>query len=155
MRELARNYGLALANKADSQEICFIPDGDYKRFIDAYLDEQGETKPDTSGELVTASGEHRGEHTGVHNFTVGQRKGLGVASPSPLYVISIDRESRKVTIGAEQDLLRDTMRARQLNWISIPCLEGEMRVQCKDPAPSRTGLGQAAPPGRRRGGSAL
>jgi tRNA-specific 2-thiouridylase len=131
VRELARNYGLALANKADSQEICFIPDGDYKRFIDAYLEEQGETKPDTSGELVTVGGEHRGEHTGVHNFTVGQRKGLGVASPSPLYVISIDRESRKVTIGAEQELLRETMRARQLNWIAIPGLEAELRVQVK------------------------
>ena len=80
---------------------------------------------------MTVGGEHRGEHTGVHNFTVGQRKGLGVASPSPLYVISIDRESRKVTIGAEQELLRETMRARQLNCASIPGLEAEMRVQAK------------------------
>jgi tRNA-specific 2-thiouridylase len=131
VRELARNYGLALANKADSQEICFIPDGDYKRFIDAYLEEQGETLPDTAGELVTAGGEHRGQHTGVHNFTVGQRKGLGVASPSPLYVIAIDRDSRQVTVGAEHELMRETLRARQLNWISIPGLEGEMRVQVK------------------------
>jgi tRNA-specific 2-thiouridylase len=131
VRELARGYGLALANKADSQEICFIPGGDYKRFIDAYLEEQGEALPDTTGELVTAGGEPRGKHQGVHNFTVGQRKGLGVASPSPLYVIAIDRDSKRVTIGAEPELLRDTLRAQRLNWISIPALQGEMRVQVK------------------------
>ena len=94
VRELAHGYGLALANKPDSQEICFIPGGDYKRFIDAYLEEQGEAVPDTAGELVSAGGQSRGRHEGVHNFTVGQRKGLGLASPSPLYVISIDREQQ-------------------------------------------------------------
>ena len=89
VRELARAYGLALANKPDSQEICFIPGGDYKRFIDAYLEEQGEAVPDTAGELIAVGGQSRGKHDGVHNFTVGQRKGLGLASPTPLYVISI------------------------------------------------------------------
>src|ERR1700752_2291252 len=81
VREQARVYDLALANKPDSQEICFIPGGDYKRFIDAYLEEQGEALPDTAGELVSVGGQSRGKHDGVHNFTVGQRKGLGVASP--------------------------------------------------------------------------
>src|SRR5580698_4010347 len=109
VRELARDYGLALANKPDSQEICFIPGGDYKRFIDAYLEEQGEAPRETAGELVTAGGEFRGKHDGVHNFTVGQRKGLGLASASPLYVISIDRDSKQVTVGAEQELLRDSL----------------------------------------------
>ena len=131
VRALAHGYGLTLANKPDSQEICFIPGGDYKRFIDAYLEEQGEALPDTAGELVSASGRPQGKHEGVHNFTVGQRKGLGVASPSPLYVISIDRDSKRVTVGAEQELLRGTLRARQLNWISIPVLSGEMRAQVK------------------------
>src|SRR5215813_3921611 len=83
VRELARKLGLALAEKPDSQEICFVPGGDYKRFLDAYLAEQGESLPDTSGELVSASGEVVGEHKGIHNFTVGQRKGLGVATGSP------------------------------------------------------------------------
>jgi tRNA-specific 2-thiouridylase len=131
VRELARGYGLALANKADSQEICFIPGGDYKRFIDAYLEEQGETLPDTAGPMVSAGGEHRGTHQGVHNFTVGQRKGLGLASPSPLYVISIDRDSKQVTVGAEADLMRASLRARGLNWISLAGLDGEMRAQVK------------------------
>ena len=131
VRELATGYGLALANKPDSQEICFIPGGDYKRFIDAYLEEQGETVPDTAGELVSAGGVSRGKHEGVHNFTVGQRKGLGLASPSPLYVISIDRDRKQVTIGAEQELMRDSLRAQRLNWISIARLEDEMRAQVK------------------------
>src|ERR1700690_1994790 len=123
VRELATGYGLALANKPDSQEICFIPGGDYKRFIDAYLAEQGEAVPDTAGELVTTNGEVLGEHGGIHNFTVGQRKGLGVATGSPLYVISIDRDSKRVTVGGEPELLRDSLRAQRLNWISIAGLE--------------------------------
>src|SRR5271155_3187132 len=89
VRDLARQHGLALAEKPDSQEICFVPGGDYKKFLDAYLAEQGDVLPDTSGELVTSSGEVVGEHSGIHNFTVGQRKGLGVATGSPLYVIQI------------------------------------------------------------------
>jgi tRNA-uridine 2-sulfurtransferase len=131
VRAMAHGYGLALANKADSQEICFIPGGDYKRFIDAYLEEQGEVLPDTAGELVSVGGQPQGQHEGVHNFTVGQRKGLGLASPSPLYVISIDRESKRVTVGAEQELLRSSLRAERVNWISIPGLVGEMRAQVK------------------------
>src|SRR5207237_8915079 len=88
VRELAHRYGLApaMAEKPDSQEICFIPGGDYKQFIDAYLAEQGETSPEAEGEVVTTSGEVIGHHGGIHNFTVGQRKGLGVATGSPLYV---------------------------------------------------------------------
>jgi tRNA-uridine 2-sulfurtransferase len=131
VRELAHQYGLMLANKPDSQEICFIPGGDYKRFIDAYLEEQGESVPDTAGELVSVGGQSRGKHEGVHNFTVGQRKGLGVASPTPLYVISIDHDRKQVTVGAEQELMRDSLRAQRLNWISIAGLQGEMRAQVK------------------------
>src|ERR1700745_4064341 len=99
VRELARKHGLALAEKPDSQEICFVPGGDYKRFLDAYLAEQGGSLPDTAGELVTTSGEVIGEHSGIHNFTVGQRKGLGVATGSPLYVIQIKGDSGHVVVG--------------------------------------------------------
>jgi tRNA-uridine 2-sulfurtransferase len=131
VREMARGYGLALADKPDSQEICFIPGGNYKRFIDAYLEEQGEAPPGTEGELVSVAGETRGEHEGIHNFTVGQRKGLGMASPTPLYVISIDRDSKRVTVGPESELMRSSMRARDLNWISIPELIAPLRAQVK------------------------
>jgi tRNA-uridine 2-sulfurtransferase len=136
VREMAAELGIATANKPDSQEICFIPGGDYKKFIDAYLDEQGETMPDTAGELVSTTGEVIGRHTGIHNFTVGQRKGLGVESPTALYVIQIGVQEdgmagNKVEVGSEADLLQSTMRARRLNWISIPELRGEMRVKIK------------------------
>ena len=131
VRELAANHGLAIAVKPDSQEICFIPGGDYKKFISAYLEEQGEEIPDTAGELVSMSGAVIGRHSGVHNFTVGQRKGLGVASPDPLYVIQIDNASHRVTVGSDAEATTKTLRARDLNWISISSLEGEMRVRAK------------------------
>src|ERR1700751_3904613 len=131
VREIAAQHGLALAAKPDSQEICFIPGGDYKRFIDAYLDEQGENIPDTAGELVTSSGEVVGRHAGIHNFTIGQRKGLGVSSPNPLYVLQIDHTSHRVTVGGGDEAVSRTVKARDLNWISIPQLEGEMRVRVK------------------------
>ncbi|HEV2278197.1 MAG TPA: tRNA 2-thiouridine(34) synthase MnmA [Acidobacteriaceae bacterium] len=141
VREIAAQHGLAIAVKPDSQEICFIPGGDYKRFISAYLDEQGEEIPDTAGELVATSGEVVGRHTGIHNFTIGQRKGLGIASPDPLYVIQIDHATNRVTIGPDAEATTRTLRARDLNWISMPELRGAMRVRAKirhrhEPAPA-------------------
>ena len=137
VRELAREHHLALAEKPDSQEICFVPGGDYKRFIDAYLAEQGEQLPDTSGELVTTDGRVLGHHEGIHNFTVGQRKGLGVATGSPLYVININGAEGKVTVGGNDDLLSRTLIARDLNWIAIESLEAELTRRSGGPqAPS-------------------
>jgi tRNA-specific 2-thiouridylase len=130
-REAARRHGLALAEKPDSQEICFIPGGDYKQFIAAYLEEQGEQVPESAGELVASTGEVIGRHEGIFNFTVGQRKGLGVASPSPLYVLQIDPARHRVTVGADAELATTTLRAGRLNWISIPELMGPMRVKIK------------------------
>jgi tRNA-specific 2-thiouridylase len=131
VREVARARGLALAEKPDSQEICFIPGGDYKQFLIAYLEEQGEQMPETAGELVVSSGEVVGRHEGISNFTVGQRKGLGVSSPTPLYVLSIHPDSHRVTVGADAELATRTLRARGLNWISIPALTASMRVRAK------------------------
>ena len=141
VRELARQYGLALAEKPDSQEICFVPTGDYKAFLDAYTAEQGETVPDTAGELVTADGEVIGTHRGIHNFTVGQRKGLGIATGSPLYVLEIKSPSRQVVVGNNDDLYSRTLRARDVNWIAIDDLRAPMRVSIKirnrhEPAPA-------------------
>jgi tRNA-uridine 2-sulfurtransferase len=87
--------------------------------------------PDSSGELVTTSGEVIGRHSGVQNFTVGQRKGLGVESPTALSVIQIGGEGNQVKVGNEADLMQTTLRARRLNWITIPELRGEMRVKIK------------------------
>jgi tRNA-specific 2-thiouridylase len=131
VREAARQHGLALAEKPDSQEICFIPGGDYKRFLTAYLEEQGEDMPETAGELVASNGEVLGRHEGIFNFTVGQRKGLKIASPSPFYVLNIDPASHRVTVGADAELATRTLRANRLNWISIPELTMPMRVKAK------------------------
>ncbi len=131
VRELARRHGLALAEKPDSQEICFVPGGDYKKFLDAYLEEQGEERPDSTGELVTTDGRVVGRHQGIHQFTVGQRKGLGVATGSPLYVLEVRGESRQVVVGNGEALFSRTLRARQLNWIATDGISAPMRVSAK------------------------
>lgn len=131
VRESAKQYGLSLAEKPDSQEICFVPNGDYKKFLDAYLEEQGSELPDTAGELVTTDGTVIGEHSGIHSFTVGQRKGLGVATGSPLYVIEVNGEKRQVIVGRDEELWSRTLRANKLNWISVENLREPMRVCVK------------------------
>jgi tRNA-uridine 2-sulfurtransferase len=131
VRDLARQHGLALAEKPDSQEICFVPGGDYKKFLDAYLAEQGGSLPDTAGDLVTSSGEVVGEHSGIHNFTVGQRKGLGVATGSPLYVIQIKGDARQVVVGDQDQLYSQTLRVHRVNLISVDDLREPMRVGVK------------------------
>jgi tRNA-specific 2-thiouridylase len=132
VREEARAQGLSiLADKADSQEICFIPNGDYKQFIDHYLSEQGEELPDTSGDLVTTSGEVVGHHGGIHNFTIGQRKGLGMATGNPLYVLEIRGDRHQVVVGGSDELYSRTLTAHGLNWIGIEDLQEPIRVEAK------------------------
>jgi tRNA-uridine 2-sulfurtransferase len=146
VRELARKHHLVIAEKPDSQEICFVPGGDYKRFLEAYLTEQtdkatrisGET---IGGEMVTTDGKVIGEHAGVHNFTVGQRKGLGVATGSPLYVIQIKNDTRQVVVGKDEELYSSTLSARRVNLISTAELREPIRVAVKirhkhQPAPA-------------------
>jgi len=131
VRGLARQHGLALAEKPDSQEICFVPGGDYKQFLDAYLAEQGQALPETAGELVTTDGRVIGEHRGIHNFTVGQRKGLGVATGSPLYVLQINGDTRQVVVGDPENLYSRTLRAQRVNLIAVEELTEPMRVSVK------------------------
>jgi tRNA-specific 2-thiouridylase len=131
VRELARQHGLELAEKPDSQEICFVPTGNYKAFLDAYATEQGESLPNTAGELVTTEGQVIGSHPGIHNFTVGQRKGLGVATGSPLYVLEIRGDSRQVVVGGKDELYSRSLCARDVNWIAVDALCEPMRVTIK------------------------
>src|SRR5271165_5779863 len=131
VRELARQHGLLIAEKPDSQEICFVPGGDYKRFLEAYLTEQGDQPAEIAGAMVTSDGKVIGEHAGVHNFTVGQRKGLGVATGSPLYVIQINNETRQVVVGKDEELYSRTLHARRVNLISTVELRDPMRVAVK------------------------
>jgi tRNA-specific 2-thiouridylase len=146
VRELARKHNLVIAEKPDSQEICFVPGGDYKRFLEAYLAEQGERSKriageKIAGEMVTTDGKVIGEHAGVHNFTVGQRKGLGVATGSPLYVIQIRNDTRQVVVGDDLELYSRSLCARRVNLISTAELGQPMRVAVKirhkhQPAPA-------------------
>ncbi len=131
VRELARELGIPTAEKPDSQEICFVPNGDYAAFIDAYFAEQGIAASATRGELVTAEGRVVGEHSGVHHFTVGQRRGLGVATGEPLYVIATEPSTRRVVIGRNEDLLRARMRVKDVNWISIAAPSAPVRAEVK------------------------
>jgi tRNA-specific 2-thiouridylase len=131
VRELARHHGLALAEKPDSQEICFVPGGDYKKFLDAYLAEQGRCLPQTAGELITTTGEVLGEHDGIHHYTVGQRKGLGLATGTPLYVIEIRGNTRQVVVGSQEELYSRTLRAGGVNFIGVDVLREPMRVSIK------------------------
>ncbi len=141
VRAFAESVQLPVAAKPDSQEICFIPGGDYTTFIQAYLEEQERELPDTSGDIVSPEGEVLGRHAGVHTFTVGQRKGLGIAQPSPLYVLSIDPSTNQVTAGPEPALHTRELFAADVNWIARDGLTTPTRLAVKirhrhQPAPA-------------------
>ena len=131
VRAIAHAAQLPVAAKPESQEICFVPSGNYVQFIEAYLGEQGSALPADSGEVVSTSGEVLGHHDGVHKFTVGQRKGLGVSVGHPLYVLSLDRANGRVVVGEGDELLSSACDVRDVNWISIARLEGPVRAEVK------------------------
>ena len=113
VRDIARTLGLAVAEKPDSQEICFVPDGDYAAFIER------KTGPlDSGGAIVNQSGDVVGRHAGVHRYTVGQRKGLGIASPEPMYVLQIRPAEKAIVVGPRPELERTSLTASRVNWIS-------------------------------------
>ncbi len=128
VRRLARERGLPVADKAESQEICFVPDGDYAGFVERHA-----PSGDRSGPVVDGEGRAIGRHEGVHRFTVGQRRGLGVASTRPLYVVAVHAEARTVVVGDEDELLRDHLLARDVNWLSIaePAHEIQARARIR------------------------
>jgi tRNA-specific 2-thiouridylase len=132
VRRLAEELNIPVAGKAESHEICFVPDGDYARFVELYLEQKGATRSaEAKGEIVSTEGKTLGEHDGIHHFTIGQRRGLRVATGKPMYVVKIEPESRKVTIGQRPDLMRKQFTARDLNWIAVEGLNEPLRVQVK------------------------
>jgi tRNA-specific 2-thiouridylase len=159
VREIAEAAGLPTARKPESQEICFIPDGNYSRFIERYLAEDktdpqsdnnlpvltqlqshlahlgGLSHPDepglTPGDIVSKSGEVLGRHHGIHRYTVGQRKGLGISAPEPVYVVQVDARNNRVVVGSSDDLLKREMAVQRVNWIAIEDLTGPLRVTVK------------------------
>ncbi len=142
VREIARAAGLAVADKGDSQEICFVPNGDYAAFIDAYFREQGIARARPRGEIVTTAGRTVGEHAGVHRFTIGQRRGLNVAAGEPLYVIATDPATQRVTVGRNEELLRSRVEVEDVNWVSVAVptepLRAEVRIRNKHVAAPAT-----------------
>jgi len=136
VRAEARRIGLTVADKADSQEICFVPDGDYATFV-------GSRAPSVrAGAVVDIQGQRLATHTGVHRFTVGQRKGLGVSASVPLYVLEIDADSGDVTVGPRAALDRSALTVSGANWISreAPGAWASATVQIRHrhrPAPGR------------------
>jgi len=131
VREMARRMALAVAEKPESYEICFVPNGDYAAFIQAYLEDKQQPAPHSAGRIVDSAGAAVGAHQGVHHFTVGQRKGLGIAAPEPLYVISTDANTNTVTVGSNRQLLRSTLIAADINWIAVPGIGAPVRAQVK------------------------
>ena len=127
VRAVAEREGLPTAQKPESQEICFVPDGDYARFIDRYL----ETDAPAPGEIVSEEGRILGKHSGIHHYTVGQRKGLGIAAPDPLYVVQIDAPHNRVVVGERNALLRSEMRVERPNWIAFAALEEPRAVNAR------------------------
>ena len=115
VREYARHRGLTVADKPDSQEICFIPDHDYATFVTRHAPET-----DRQGTIVDGEGRVVGRHAGIHRFTVGQRKGLGLASPSPRYVLALRPAQQQVVVGPKSALERTTLTASGVNWIEGP-----------------------------------
>ena len=135
VRELARSLGVAVAAKPDSQEICFVPNGDYAAFIDAYFAGQGIAREKSEGEIVTAEGRVVGKHAGVHHFTVGQRKGIGVAAAEALYVIATYPASRRVIVGEGEELMRARLTASGVNWVSwdgLPSIPARAEVKIRN-----------------------
>ena len=115
-RAMARRLGLAVHDKPDSVEVCFIPDNDYRRFVrrEARLDPEA-----TAGEVVDLEGRVLGRHGGIHNFTIGQRRGIGIAAPRPLYVVAIDPARRRVIVGEAGALRADSIRVDRLHWVAL------------------------------------
>ncbi len=126
VRGLARELGLAVHDKPDSVELCFVPDNDYRRFVR----EQGRIDElETAGEIVDVEGRVLGRHAGVHGFTVGQRRGLGIAASRPLYVIKIIPAARRVVVGFEEHLTARVFELRELNWGALAPQAGPFRAR--------------------------
>src|SRR6476620_8733398 len=120
VRDIARDANLYTANKPESQEICFVPDGKYSEFIDRYLDYEGRSHElPQSGQIVDSAGAVIGDHSGIHRYTIGQRRGLGIANEKPLYVLQIERAKNQIIAGDEKDLEAIEFTAKGVNWISF------------------------------------
>lgn len=126
VRKIAREIGLDVAKKKDSQEVCFVSNDDYVSFI-----EKNSKKVFSSGDIVDTEGNVLGQHNGIHKYTIGQRRRIGISSKKPLFVVDIDSERNIVVVGDNKDILRNEFKVKNLNWISIDELLEPMNVSVK------------------------
>jgi len=141
VRALAREVNLPVAEKPESMELCFVPNGNYVQFIHAYSREVGKPISDAEGDIIAEDGTVLGRHTGVHNYTIGQRKGLGFATGKPVYVLAIEPEKNRIIVGQDDSLRTTSFEIENVNWISIeepgPLMRAEVKIRHKhDPAPA-------------------
>jgi tRNA-uridine 2-sulfurtransferase len=142
VRDIARDAKLYTAEKQESQEICFVPDGKYSEFIDRYLAHEGRVAElPATGDIVTTEGETIGTHSGIHRYTIGQRRGLGIAHEKPLYVLEIEQAKNRIVVGHEDELESKEFVARGVNWIAFDEPAEPVRADVKiryrrDPAPA-------------------
>ena len=115
IRIIAEKNKLEIAEKKDSQEICFIPDNCYQKFLEKHIE-----KKDKKGKIILKTGEILGEHEGLINYTIGQRKGIGISYKEPLYIIELRKETNEVVVGTEKELYANKLNANQINWQVTP-----------------------------------
>jgi tRNA-specific 2-thiouridylase len=163
VRDLARKLSLPVAEKPESMELCFVPNGNYVQFIHAYARAEGQPLQDREGEIVTQDGVVIGRHTGIHNYTIGQRKGLGFAAGKPIYVLAIDPQKNRIVVGEDDALRTKLLEIEGVNWISLAepldaspstpeggssAIRGHAKIRHKhEPAPATI---EALPGGRAR-----
>ncbi len=126
IREIAKEHNLSVASKPDSEDICFIPDGNYKKF----LEENSDIKP-KEGNIVLSTGEVLGKHTGLYNYTIGQRKGLGISYKEPLFVIGFNKDRNEVIVGTEKEIYKDEIIINDINLLLFDKIENDLDVKVK------------------------
>ena len=126
IREIAKKYNLKVASKPDSEDICFVPDGNYKKF----LEHNSDIKP-KEGNIVNSKGEILGKHTGLYNYTIGQRKGLGISNKVPLFVIGFDKKKNEVIVGEERELYKKEILLTDINLVLVDEIKESMEVEVK------------------------
>ncbi len=142
VRDIAREADLYVAEKKESQEICFVPDGKYSEFIDRYLTHENRSgEMPSGGEIVNKTGEIVGSHSGIHRYTVGQRRGLGIANEKPLYVLQIERAKNQIVVGEAEELESIEFTAKGVNWVAFDAPTETVRAEVKiryrhEPAPA-------------------
>ena len=147
VREVARRMGLETAEKPESQEICFVPDGNYARFVEDYARHEMNESNDgqnalSAGEIATTEGDVIGEHAGLHRYTIGQRRGIGIAAPDPLYVVKIDVPRNQLVVGRRGDLYKRTFTATGVNWLASAtpdeAVRAHVRIRYRSPEAAAT-----------------